>query len=162
MIKFIYSKKATKFSEIFPLLLTAVHTVKSKGKISQNFVAFSEYMNFDRSRYHKNVFLFGIELLKISHKQLSKSPFCISIMKSKIRYKLMCYFKTVITAIQVKDILCEHLNHCLRFSYLWSVGIFSTWWLVLKSRRSNPKSGILFFGHHWVWFLLAVCPPFTF
>ena len=28
------------------VLLTAVHTVKSKGKISQNFVAFSEYMNF--------------------------------------------------------------------------------------------------------------------
>jgi hypothetical protein len=26
--------------------LTAVHTVKSKGKISQNYVAFSEYMNF--------------------------------------------------------------------------------------------------------------------
>jgi hypothetical protein len=24
----------------------SVHTVKSKGKISQNFVAFSEYMNF--------------------------------------------------------------------------------------------------------------------
>ena len=33
-LKFIYSEKAT------------VHTVKSKGKISQNFVAFSEYMNF--------------------------------------------------------------------------------------------------------------------
>ena len=45
-IKFIYSEKATKFWEIFPLLLTAVHTIKSKGKISQNFVAFSEYMNF--------------------------------------------------------------------------------------------------------------------
>ena len=49
-IKFIYSEKATKFWEIFPLLLTTVHTVKSKGKISQNFVAFSEYiptyMNF--------------------------------------------------------------------------------------------------------------------
>ena len=27
--------------------MTAVHTVKSKGKISQNFVAFSEYMNFN-------------------------------------------------------------------------------------------------------------------
>ena len=27
-------------------LLTTVHTVKSKGKILQNFVAFSEYMNF--------------------------------------------------------------------------------------------------------------------
>ena len=42
-LKFVYSEKATK---IFTLLLTAVHTVKSKGKISQNFVAFSEYMNF--------------------------------------------------------------------------------------------------------------------
>ena len=41
-----YSEKATKFCEIFPLLWTKVHTVKSKGKISQNFVAFSEYMNF--------------------------------------------------------------------------------------------------------------------
>ena len=46
-VKFIYSEKVTKFCEIFPFLLTAVlHTVKSKGKISQNFVAFSEYMNF--------------------------------------------------------------------------------------------------------------------
>ena len=45
-LKFIYSEKASRFCEIFPLLLTAVHTVKSKGKISQNFVAFSEYMNF--------------------------------------------------------------------------------------------------------------------
>ena len=29
--------------------MTAVHTVKIKGKISQNFVAFSEYMNFTSS-----------------------------------------------------------------------------------------------------------------
>ena len=48
ILKFIYSEKATKFCEIFPSLLTAVHTVKSKGKILQNFVAFSEYMNFNR------------------------------------------------------------------------------------------------------------------
>jgi hypothetical protein len=46
LIKFIYSEKATKFCEIFPLLLTTVHTVKSSVKILQNFVAFSEYMNF--------------------------------------------------------------------------------------------------------------------
>ena len=49
-IKFIYSEKATKFCEIFLLLLTTVHTVKSKGKISQDFVAFSEYMNFKSRR----------------------------------------------------------------------------------------------------------------
>ena len=45
-LKSIYSEKATKFCKIFPLLLTACTLVKSKGKISQNFVAFSEYMNF--------------------------------------------------------------------------------------------------------------------
>ena len=37
LVKFIYSEKATKFCEIFPLLLTTVHTAKSKGKISQIF-----------------------------------------------------------------------------------------------------------------------------
>ena len=47
LVKFIYSEKATKFCEIFPLLLTVCTGVKSKGMISQNFVAFSEYMNFN-------------------------------------------------------------------------------------------------------------------
>ena len=45
-LKFIYSEKATKLCEIFTLLLSYVVPVKSKVKISQNFVAFSEYMNF--------------------------------------------------------------------------------------------------------------------
>ena len=44
-LKFIYSEKAKNFCEIFPLLLTTVHTVKSKVKI---FVALSEYMNFTK------------------------------------------------------------------------------------------------------------------
>ena len=46
IVKIIYSENATKFREIFTSLLTTVHTVKSKVKISQNFVAFSEYMKF--------------------------------------------------------------------------------------------------------------------
>ena len=45
-IKFIYSEKATKFCEIFTLLLSYVVPVKIKVEISQNFVPFSEYMNF--------------------------------------------------------------------------------------------------------------------
>ena len=47
-LKFIYSEKAAKFCEIFTLLLSYVVPVKSKVKISQNFVAFSEYMNFKK------------------------------------------------------------------------------------------------------------------
>ena len=43
-----YSEEATKFCEIFTLNLTLVGTVKSKVEILQNFVAFSEYMNFSR------------------------------------------------------------------------------------------------------------------
>ena len=46
VLKFIYSEKAATFCKIFTLLLSYVMPVKSKVKISQNFVAFSEYMNF--------------------------------------------------------------------------------------------------------------------
>ena len=45
-LKFIYSGKP-KFCEIFTLLLTVCIVVKSKVKISQNLVVFSEYMNFN-------------------------------------------------------------------------------------------------------------------
>ena len=52
-IKFVYSEKATKFCEISPLLLSTVHTDKSKVEISQNFVAFSKSMNFNANvTYH--------------------------------------------------------------------------------------------------------------
>ena len=46
MVKFLYSEKATEFCKIFPLPLSYVVPVKSKVEILQNFVAFSEYMNF--------------------------------------------------------------------------------------------------------------------
>ena len=45
-MKFIYSDKATKFFEISTLLLSYVVPVKRKVEILQNFVAFSEYINF--------------------------------------------------------------------------------------------------------------------
>ena len=45
-LKFMYSEKVAKFYEIFTLLLSHVVPVKSKVKISQNFVAFSQYKNF--------------------------------------------------------------------------------------------------------------------
>ena len=46
VVKFICSEKAIKFCEISTLLLSNVVPVKSKVEISQNSVAFSEYMNF--------------------------------------------------------------------------------------------------------------------
>ena len=44
VVKFIYSEKATKFCEISTLLLSYVVPVKSRVEISQNLVAFSEYI----------------------------------------------------------------------------------------------------------------------
>ena len=55
LLKFIYSEKAVKFCKISTLLLSYVVPVKSKVEISQNFVAFSEYMNFTISP--KSIFL---------------------------------------------------------------------------------------------------------
>ena len=46
LLKLIYSEKATKFCEIFTVDLTGTTQDKSTVEISQNFVAFSEYMNF--------------------------------------------------------------------------------------------------------------------
>ena len=48
-LKFVYCEKTTKFCEISTLLLSTGHTDKSKVEISQNFLVFSEYMNFIHS-----------------------------------------------------------------------------------------------------------------
>ena len=50
VVKFIYSEKATKFCEIFTLLLTGTTKDKGKVKISQNFVAFTEYMTKTKTK----------------------------------------------------------------------------------------------------------------
>ena len=54
VVKFIHSEKVTQLCEIFTLLLNICTVVKSKVKISQNFVAFSEYMNFISKKRLKN------------------------------------------------------------------------------------------------------------
>ena len=46
IVKFIYSEKTTNFCEISTVDLSYVVMIKSMVEISQNFVAFSEYMNF--------------------------------------------------------------------------------------------------------------------
>ena len=47
LIKFIYSEKATNFCENSTVDLSYVVMIKSTVEISQKFLAFSEYMNFN-------------------------------------------------------------------------------------------------------------------
>ena len=49
-LKFIYSEKATKFCEISTLPILCIVS-QSKVEISQNIVAFSEYMNFTQYNF---------------------------------------------------------------------------------------------------------------
>ena len=49
-VKFIYSEKATKFYKISIVDLSYVVPFKSTVEISQNFVTFSEYMNFTKHK----------------------------------------------------------------------------------------------------------------
>jgi hypothetical protein len=63
-----YSEKATKFCEISTVDLSYVVPVKSTVEISQNFVAFSEYMNFICSHLSYHVSLKNIYwLVEIVH-----------------------------------------------------------------------------------------------
>ena len=54
ILKIIYSEKTTFFCEISTVDLSFVVMVKSSVEISQNFVAFSEYMNFNP--HYRNFF----------------------------------------------------------------------------------------------------------
>ena len=70
-LKFKYSEKATNFFEISTLLLTAVHTIKSKVEISQNFVAFSEYINFNiRAKSYYSLLKIKVHMFLEGHKIL--------------------------------------------------------------------------------------------
>ena len=55
LLKFTYSEKATKFFEISTVDLTSTTQKKFKMEISQNFVAFSKYMNFNKKSQGKKL-----------------------------------------------------------------------------------------------------------
>ena len=67
MLKFIYSEKATKFCETSTVDLSYVVPIKSTVEISQNFVAFSEYMNFnklEKGYQNKSWWFFSLAVLR--------------------------------------------------------------------------------------------------
>ena len=64
-LKFIYSEKATNFCKISNVDLSYVVRVKSIMEILQNFVAFSEYMNFKLHRTPVGTILLPIQIFYI-------------------------------------------------------------------------------------------------
>ena len=122
-LKFIYSQKATKFCEI--LLLTVCTVVKSKGKISQNFVAFSKYMNFKypSSIYSQNIAQWGLPLFEVAIKILK----CLHQCKKKLEQKLFkCAFIKFRASLGIIDsIWWKHTpSNVMAFRNGWKVSYF--------------------------------------
>ena len=69
-LKFIYSEKATKFCKISTVDLTGTIKDKSTVEISQNFVAFLEYINFIKNNLYvgyETPILNEFQYLRLSH-----------------------------------------------------------------------------------------------
>ena len=112
-IKFIYYEKATKFCEISTLLLTTVDTVKSKGEISQNFVPFSEYMNFTWNYFGNNLTLKMRKKIKISLIEKNNASIllkitCTALIRQAIHHLVLHTFTT--SSSRLNDLRSVHLK----------------------------------------------------
>ena len=106
-LKFIYSEKAKKICKIFPLLLSVCTVDKSKGKISQNFVTFSEYTNFNTLFITKQVVYLHDKNILRRPQNFAKSPpyFCLQYIQTKVRWrflKILWSSQNIWTLIQKK------------------------------------------------------------
>ena len=120
-----YSEKATKFCEIFALLLSYVVPFKSKVKISQNFVAFSEYMNLN----FKKRFICGPEDLKKNCFALFVST--IIILRSKV-LRHHFYLSKVMIQVQYGNGGLNRLVPCLKYMKLASLLLQDSLWTLGK------------------------------
>ena len=118
-LKFIYYEKAKKFCDIFTLLLSYVMPVKSKVKISQNFVTFLEYMNFTYVSYLKDCYIY--RNLRIQTKSKSLPMPCV-IFKKKIDWS-----KTILIPKyfwKAKSNLDKYINNVIELSTDYAFKIF--------------------------------------
>ena len=89
----IESEKATKFCEISTVDLSYVVPVKSTVEISQNFVAFSEYMNFTKGYviYANSKMLYTICRIESN----LKLPTTFGLVYSPLNSAKLCYLSEV-------------------------------------------------------------------
>ena len=89
-LKFLYSEKATNFGEISIVDLSYVVMDKSTVEISQKFVAFSEYMNFNRLRLVSNILVFDYEVrLHLSETDINWVPKTVETIAQKGHWDLL-------------------------------------------------------------------------
>ena len=130
ILKFIYSEKARKFFEISTLLLTGTTQDKSKVEISQNFVAFSEYMNFTKD-----------QILSWCHDVSRLFIFvCLIIYTEKVMYIHMCNRKYIHTC----SMCVLHMQ-----SLMFGICMFCYYTYVTNTTHNeSKKSYVIILGGH--------------
>ena len=128
-VKFIYSEKATNFCKIFTVDFSHVLPVKSTVEISQNFVIFSEYMNF----------------------KIKKALVCLTLCFDKSYYE---YFPSKIFRISLQWPSMNFVWNALRsinHNILWIIFLWSTldFFNYLRSKKLSVKSRKML--KNWSW-----------
>ena len=107
-VKFIYSEKATKFCEISTNFLSYVLPVKSKVKISQNFMAFLEYLNFKKKSkldWQKQLTMYSQNLHLGHFHVLQHMNYCLS-LQDQVQFSsllLLTHWKRELLIFHVKS-----------------------------------------------------------
>ena len=126
ILKFIYSEKATKFCEIFTLLLSYEVPVKSKVKILQIFLAFLECINFTKEIFgEKKILVRSPILMKRYCVWRINKDFCLF----KIRFVAnMAVKKCKKKHSKLKDVGITHFLTCscrfLYSNYLFQIELY--------------------------------------
>ena len=122
-VKFIYSEKATKFCKISTLLLFVCTVDKSKVEISQNFVTFSEYMNFKNKQTKSFQFLLTFRTkIRCLSRRLSALP-C-----NNSHHTFLLQSKT---RLRESNIQQDNFHFYIDFSYSDEIRYHMQLWIVL-------------------------------
>ena len=133
MLKFIYSEKVTQFCEISTLDLSYVQTIKSTVEILQNFVAFSEYMNFSQPMLYRKWL-----------QNWFNWRWCNSIIKwTNFRLALQNLSKTIFFHMEMYFAPCVQISWTLVCTYVCvgGFGIFGSSSVVLKLAQPCSRGG---------------------
>ena len=112
LVKFIYSEKATKFRKIFTLLLTTVHRVKSKVKISHKILRPSQNIRTLQISVMTVRTVFFAWLLKIIQSEFFLPYFCIHDRKKNpiIRLSIFIFYETCMSINQTLNVIFQLLD----------------------------------------------------
>ena len=113
---------------------------------SNNFVAFSEYMNFTRIRSPRSYITFKLCYLLISRKDKNSQEICMELNRNPNLFSLK-FYKCASIISDIRELLfsCPFLSICV-------YGIlYKNWYHILVSSSAPYVCIIMYWGILWAW-----------